>query len=392
MSSASLQPFELTHLDYRVTELELTRPFATARRTITRREIIVVRVAIRIAGASVVGFGEVAPLPGWSRESVADCRGALEGLSVPIGVDSVTQLDQLRPEIGRFSTLRFGVELALLDALARHQKTPLSALLREHFNPEERAESPRAIPLQSTVGSRALDELLAHAEQAQEDGFAYLKVKVGVDALSEDFAKIAALLARHPNLKLRLDANGAWSIPQALGAIDALERELPAGGVELIEQPVCAADFDDFLAQFSARAERPGAAGGLAIAADESADSFERSARLIESGAMGAIVLKPSTLGGLLPCAKLIALAQARGVRVILSNLLLSAIGRRAVAHLAAAFPQLRGPHGLATGTWFRRDIAPDADRIEDAKLVLSRAPGLGFTPTVALPALGDTP
>jgi len=392
MTSPNLHPFELTHLDYRVTELELTRPFVTAQKTITRREIIVLRATIRIAGESVMGFGEVAPLAGWSAESVADCLAVLERLCVPTSINGITELDESLPELSQFSTLRFGVELALLDALARHQKIPISTLLRERFNPEEVAEPPSAVPLQSTVGSRTLDELLAHAKQAQEDGFAYLKIKVGVDALSEDLSKIAALAATYPDLKLRLDANGAWSIAQALGVTHALERDFPAGCVDLIEQPVSPTDFDDFLTQFAAQPEQPGASPKLAIAADESADSFENSARLIESGTMRAIVLKPSTLGGLIPCAKLIALAKSRGVRVILSNLLLSAIGRRAVAQLAAAFSEITGPHGLATGAWFRRDTAPDADRIEDAKLALSRAPGLGFEPSIAFPAPGETP
>lgn len=392
MTSKNSQSFELTRLEFHTLKLDLTRPFVTAVKTITQREIIVLRATICVEGETVVGFGEVAPLPGWSEESLADCLAVLDTIAQPVSLNSIEQLDASLPELRKFPTLRFGVELALLDALSRHQNMTISQLIAELFNPDKTGELATSVPLQSTVGSLALDELLKHAKKAQEEGYQYLKIKVGVDALQEDIAKVAVLCSLHPDIKLRLDANGAWSIAEALGITHAIARDFPVDGVELIEQPVSPADFDDFLTQFTEQFEQRGASFKLAIAADESADSFENSARLIEGGPMRAIVLKPSTLGGLIPSAKLIALAKSEGVRVVLSTLIESAIGRRGVAQLAAAFPDIAGPHGLATGAWFREDTAPEADRIENAKWGLSSAPGLGFVPTVVFPSNQGTP
>ncbi|AWV88448.1 o-succinylbenzoate synthase [Bradymonas sediminis] len=384
MSTIRSQAFELARLDFSAIELELTRPFVTSRKTITRREVIVLRATIQVDGASVMGYGEVAPLPGWSDETVADCAAILEALEGAVSVESIENLDAALPQIGKYPTLRFGVELALLDALARHKKTTIAQLIYERFSPEVVGDLPTAIALQSTVGAVALDALLEHATLARQEGYEVLKVKVGADPLHDDIAKIATLCALAPELKLRLDANGAWSVAEALGITHTIARDFPTDGIDLVEQPVAVEDFDDFLTQFAAQAEQRGASSNLAIAADESADSYTACARLIEGGAMRAVVLKPSTLGGLLPSAKLIALAIENDVRVVLSNLIASAIGRRAVAQLAAAFPQVAGPHGLATGGWFREDTAPDADRIEGAKFILSGAHGLGFVPTVA--------
>jgi L-alanine-DL-glutamate epimerase-like enolase superfamily enzyme len=67
----------------------------------------------------------------------------------------------------------------------------------------------------------------------------------------------------------------------------------------------------------------------------------------------------------------------------MISNLMESAVGRAAVAHLAAAWPSLAGPHGLATGVWFERDVAPEADRISAGFLRLRPGPGLGFEPVL---------
>ncbi|MGB0515126.1 MAG: enolase C-terminal domain-like protein, partial [Wenzhouxiangellaceae bacterium] len=162
------------------------------------------------------------------------------------------------------------------------------------------------------------------------------------------------------------DANGAWPLDTALQAL----RRMPAA---LIEQPVATPDIDALLDRCPPRPRRP------AIAVDESCASPAQAAALIERGRIDALVIKPCTLGGLLPALATIEKACAAGIHVILSNLMESAIGRTGVAHLAAALPQLPGPHGLATGAWFARDLA--ADRIERGELLLHGGPGLGFNP-----------
>ncbi|MFW5967828.1 MAG: enolase C-terminal domain-like protein, partial [Persicimonas sp.] len=120
------------------------------------------------------------------------------------------------------------------------------------------------------------------------------------------------------------------------------------------------------------------------IAADESCGTYERALHIIDRGLVPVAVLKPSRLGGLLPTARLIERATESGVRVVLSSLIESAIGRSAIAQLAAARPDLAGPHGLATGAWLADDLAPTPDRIEGGTLALRGGVGLGFEPTVS--------
>jgi predicted alternative tryptophan synthase beta-subunit len=78
---------------------------------------------------------------------------------------------------------------------------------------------------------------------------------------------------------------------------------------------------------------------------------------------------------------RLFDMAERHAVKVIISNLMESAVGRRAIAHLATAWPELEGPHGLATGQWFSEDVAPQPDFIEAARLHPGSAPGIGFEP-----------
>jgi L-alanine-DL-glutamate epimerase-like enolase superfamily enzyme len=93
------------------------------------------------------------------------------------------------------------------------------------------------------------------------------------------------------------------------------------------------------------------------------------------------VVVKPAAVGGLLATTELVLLAIRHGVQVIFSNLMESAVGRFATAHLAAAYGELPGPHGLATGAWLAEDVGPAPDRLERGRLFLHRGPGLGFVP-----------
>ena len=78
---------------------------------------------------------------------------------------------------------------------------------------------------------------------------------------------------------------------------------------------------------------------------------------------------------------QLLDLFERYDVQVVFSNLMESAVGRAASAHLAAAHPEYPGPHGLATGAWLAEDIGPAADRIDNGRLMLHRGTGIGFVP-----------
>ena len=137
------------------------------------------------------------------------------------------------------------------------------------------------VPVSALLGARGNAELAREAAQAMADGFGTVKLKVGFD---DDFARAAVVRdAAGPSMKLRLDANGAWTAPQALLRMAELARL----GIELCEQPT--PDLDGL----------GGAA--VAIAADELVlTDFEASLDRAQ-----VVVLKPMLLGGLLPALRL---------------------------------------------------------------------------------------
>lgn len=359
------QAFTLESIRLHTRRLRLAAPLATAAGNFEFREITLVQVTIRHRGRRQRGFGEASPLPGWTRETVPGIRLAVTRIECPLALNGIDALDHGIPDLDDSPVLRFGIETALLDALTRLAGLSLGQALADFRNTRRAA----SVAVQCTIGAEPAARCIPALQAAQAAGHTHAKLKVGVTDPESDLARIRSIMAACPDLTLRLDANGAWSIDQARCMLDSL----PSDRIEMIEQPVA----DDRLSRLLARHD----GRGPLIAADESCADRERIRTLLRSRTLGAIVVKPSVVGGLLPAGKLFATARRHGIEVVISNLMESAVGRRAIAHLATAWPELEGPHGLATGQWFSEDVAPQPDFIEAARLHPGSAPGIGFEP-----------
>ena len=142
--------------------------------------------------------------------------------------------------------------------------------------------------------------------------------------------------------RIRIDANGAWDVDDAVAAIAALDRA--AGGLEYVEQP-CAAVED--LAAVRRRVEVP-------IAADESIRRADDPYRVRDLEAADIAVLKVQPLGGVRACLRI---AEDIGLPVVVSSALETSVGIAAGVALAAALPELPYACGLATVQLLTDDV-----------------------------------
>ena len=166
---------------------------------------------------------------------------------------------------------------------------------------------------------------------------------------------------------IRVDANGGWSVEDAVRRIGVLARA--AGGLEYVEQPV--ASVED-LAVVRRRVAVP-------IAADESIRRAADPYRVRDLEAADVAVLKVQPLGGVRACLRI---AEDIGLPVVVSSAVESSIGIAAGVALAAALPDLPHACGLATVQLLGGDVvaepllpvegalgvrrpAVDADRLE---------------------------
>ena len=187
------------------------------------------------------------------------------------------------------------------------------------------------------------------AELVRASGCRTAKVKVAdpTVSLSADARRVAAVRdALGPDGKIRVDANGAWTVPQALDAIDVLDAA--AGGLEYVEQP-CRTLAE--LAEVRRLVRAP-------IAADESIRRATDPARVALAGAADIAVIKVAPLGGVRAALRI---AAAAGLPVVVSSAVDSSIGLSAGLALAAALPELPYACGLGTASLLADDVTTAA-------------------------------
>lgn len=344
--------------------LELHSPLRTSRGTYAAREGFLVRL---VDEDGREGLGEAMPLPEFGTEPLSTCGEALGAWlsslrGQPVG-GSLSDIEALQ---GKDSTpaAAHGLELALLDLLAQRQGVPLCRLLTEAPRPEVRVNA--------LLGASEPGALAEEARRAAAEGFETLKLKVAGRPLEEDVRRVAAVReAVGAGMKLRLDANGGWSESEAL---HALER-LGGYGLELVEQPTPPEDLPAL--------DRVQRRAPCLIGADEALGSPRTLHALLSMDpppALGAVVLKPMVLGGLLPSLKVARWAAERGMEAFVTSSLDGVVARAGAAHLAAALPSGALASGLAVGRLFVREPPSHPYQPVHGRIRLRETPGLGLT------------
>jgi len=214
-----------------------------------------------------------------------------------------------------------------------------------------------------SVGTAAAAEA---ARQSVESGFATLKLKVGAERETDVLvARIRAIRAAvGPDVRLRLDVNGAWDLATAEDRLLAVAQF----DLEYVEQPMAAHDVDG-LAELRRRVKVP-------IAADEAADSIRAVRALLAADAVDVLVVKPARVGGPAAVAEIAERAAERGVPVVISTLFETGVGIAAALAMAALLPEFAssrwaGPpdHGLATAGLLEHDLLRESLIVEAGRM-----------------------
>lgn len=339
-------------LDYRPFSLALETPLETADGTIDAREGYLVRL---VDEEGVVGYGEAAPLPGWT-ESPQDCEAALARAR-----DAIREADPSAAleAVDRQVAARHAVSLALADLQASREAMPLYRYL---------GNGPMIgrVPVNATIGDGSPAETREEARAAAERGFDCCKLKVGLRNVEDDLERVRqAREAVGPDVELRADANEAWTYEEAaralegLGDLDAsvLEQPLPAGALE-------------------GHADLRDGDHGVEIALDEGLLEHGVDA-ICDAGAADVVVLKPMALGGIDVARKVAAWVTELDVTPIVTTTIDGVVARTGAVHLAAAIPDIP-PCGLATGEFLAEDLGRDPVLLEKGAAVVPQAKGLG--------------
>ena len=327
--------------------LRFSRPLETAYGELHERELLLLRIRGGVGG---VGWGEAAPLEpydGVALETVREALAAYEpilrgGDDLPGGA----LLDACRDAADLPQALA-AVDLALWDRAGNREGRPVSELITDDPAPTVRVNA--------TIAAEDRAGAAAAAAAAARAGYSCVKVKVGV---GDDAGRVAAVrAAAGPEMELRLDANGAWTVDEAVASIEALA---PAG-LELVEEPVHGVE--------AMRAVRDRVA--VRVAMDETAAEPGS----LTAAVADAVCLKVSRCGGISGLLAQAALVRASGADVYLASTYDGPLGIAAAVHCAAAL-QPTGACGLGTLELFSGDV--EVLPVRDGQIAVPDAPGLG--------------
>jgi o-succinylbenzoate synthase len=313
--------------------IPLREPFVTSGGVVAARELVLLRIE---DDDGAVGYGEAAPLTPYDGVTVEE---VLEALRHPDAAVS-----------GGPPQARTAEEMALLDLEASRDGRPIG---------EPGAD---AIVVNRTLAAGPPAEVAARAEEGVREGYSCFKVKVG---LPDDAERVAAVReAVGPWPAVRIDANGAWSVTEAVAAIE----RLAAYDLQLVEQP-CRT-----LAEM-AEVRR---AVAVPLAADESVATPADVRAAVAAGACDIVNVKLAPSGGFSAAREAVREAQANGLGAFLSSTLDGPWGIACALQLAAG-ERLQLACGLATLELFDAALALALPPPSDGLLVVPQGPGLGL-------------
>lgn len=289
-------------------ELHTARPFGIARWTHSSYP----RTFVTLAEGGVTGRGEAAPNAYYGETGgtvTAVLPELAQALTDPWDWDGLHARLTARMPQGHPS-VKCALEMAAVEWAAGSAGVPVWRLL---------GLSPAPLPESSfTVGLGPLEDMRRQAREAVARGHGVLKVKLGT---GQDESVVAALREEAPGAALRVDANAAWTRPQARRMLDVLD----AARVELVEQPLSAGDLEGH-AELRRLSRVP-------LVADESLHHVSDVPAL--AGAFDGVNLKLAKLGGPLQALRALRLARAHGLSVMMGCMIESSLGIAAAAHLA---------------------------------------------------------
>lgn len=300
------------------------------------------------------GWGEAAATPyyGETAETVAVVLPLLEAAVVTASGGDVFALDRIEAAvdgaIGRNHSAKAAVSAALHDLIGKRVGLPVWRLW---------GLDALSVPSSFTI---ALDEPEVVRERVREAAACpILKIKVGG---LRDEQMLRAIRKEAPDAIVRVDANTAWTVKEAIAALPMLVEH----GVELIEQPLAPGDLDG-LRILRDRSPVP-------IIADESCRTLADVPRLV--GAVDGINVKLAKCGSLREAVRMIHCARAHELRVMIGCMLESTLGVAAAVQLAplADWVDLDGAALVENDPFDGPGIAGDG------MVRFNHEPGLGVT------------
>jgi o-succinylbenzoate synthase len=295
-------------------------PFKTALRTVDSVRDVVVEID---TDTGEKGFGEAPPTGVITGDTTGAIIGAIQdhiaGKLIGRDMDEFEDvIQEVQKAVVHNTSAKAAVDMALYDLYGQLYRIPVYKLL---------GGARRTIVTDITISVNPPEQMAEDAVDAVRRGYDTIKVKVGVNPSLDVERLLAIRRAVGPDVRIRIDANQAWTPKQAVRILDQMEEQ--GIGLELVEQPVKAADFDG-LKYVTDRSPVP-------VLADEAVFSPEDALRIMQFHAADMVNIKLMKCGGLYNAQKIISAAEVYGCECMLGCMLEAKISVNAAVELACA-------------------------------------------------------
>lgn len=334
-------------LTYYTHNLKFRHPFTISKGTKTHQPTLI--VALEHLGHT--GYGE-APAISYYNISVEKMVEDLERKRIFVEKFAFTEPERywhyLHHLFPANPFLVCALDIAGWDLYGKLKGKPLKSLLPQPPTPLQ----PRT---DYTIGIDTVEKMVA---KMQEKPWPIYKIKLGTD---KDIEIIQAL-RQHTDATLRIDANAAWTVEEALQKIGVF-KDL---NIEFIEQPLAKDDWEGMKVLYQ---QSP-----IPLIADESCVFEEDVDKCVDH--FHGINIKLTKCSGLTPAIRMIQQARELNLKVMVGSMNESTVGSAAIAHLMPLvdFVDADGPLLL------QEDVATGLDYKEDGSIDTAEAPGLGIT------------
>ncbi len=356
---------KVTHVEITVVDLPMKEPWVMSKSQVNSVLALILQLRtdaglVGIGGARTGGIN-------FTHENIEAMKVTAEKYFAPalVGADPLDINDwtaRLSRAWGRGYTLtKAGFEIALFDLIGKSAGRPLADVLGGIWHKE--------VGLIGGVGAADPDAMAKKAAALVEMGYETLKLKIGKGAdilLDEERVKTVRQEVGS-KVGLRLDCNSAYNVREVMRLLPLLEKYHPL----LVEDPIESWDVNDW-AFLSRKSNIP-------LCADHPIFGPEDAFRMLSCRGAQIIKVKMSKVGGLNNALKIIHVAEAAGVNVIIGRGATDNMTMMAEIHLIAASKNALTVGEMTGSVRLAAHEVKNPVQAVNGKVTISPLPGLGL-------------
>lgn len=302
---------------------------------------------VELSDGKFTGFGEATPVPYYGittevmDKEIQENKEIIEGI---IWENPAKYWVALNPFIGHNHFVQCAIDIAAYDIWGQRNGQPVYKMLGLDNS---------KVPFSDyTIG---IDEIPMMIQKLKEFDFPIYKIKLG----TPDDIEIVKALRKETDAIFRVDANTGWGVEETIRN----SEELVKLGVEFIEQPLKADDFEGMLEVIKHTK--------LPIIADESCVVESDVERCI--GHFSGVNIKLAKCGGITPALRMIKTARAAKMQVMMGCMTESSIGISAIAQLLPLLDYVD-----MDGAMLISNDPAEGVKLENGKVIYTERNGIG--------------